>query len=138
MGHPDFASFYGKMHIFQDFGQTWGAAKTAIPTTTHPIPHLTPSEFLGKKKTWKGDEVTKTQFSRDCPDYPVRFPGNYVYVFPSQEEGQHINKFDTPTNSRDNPKKLFMFIGFLLPDLPSESLSRTPPPLRRRPFPGFY
>ena len=35
-------------------------------------------------------------------------------LFP-KEKGKHINNL-TPTHFRDNPAKLFMFIGFLAPD----------------------
>ena len=41
---PVFASFCGQSSIFCGFGQNRGTPKTAVPTTTHPIPHLTPSD----------------------------------------------------------------------------------------------
>ena len=43
-GRPDFAYVCGKCRILQDFGQNRGPPEAAVPTTTHPIPHLTPSE----------------------------------------------------------------------------------------------
>ena len=52
MERPDFASFCGKCFVFQGLGQNRGAPKTAVPTTTHPIPqwHLTPSECWGEPR----------------------------------------------------------------------------------------
>ena len=54
--------------------------------------------------------------SRDCPGLFLRFPGNFIYVFPffPKEKGKHINNL-TPTHFRDNPAKLFMFIVFFCP-----------------------
>ena len=46
-GAPILAQNPGKYSIFPQKMQNRGAPKTAIPTTTHPIPHLTPSYFLG-------------------------------------------------------------------------------------------
>ena len=37
--------FEEKCFIFQGFGQKSGRPKTAVPATTYPIPHLTPSDF---------------------------------------------------------------------------------------------
>ena len=45
-GRPDFASFCGKNALFSRvLAKNRGAPKTAVPTTTHPIPQLTPSEI---------------------------------------------------------------------------------------------
>ena len=43
LGAPRFCIFLWKNVLF---GQKSGQPKTAVPTTTHPIPHLTPSEKL--------------------------------------------------------------------------------------------
>ena len=57
---------------------------------------------------------------RDCPGTLPAFPEISwefclcVSLFP-QEKGKHINNL-TPTHFRDNPAKLFMFIGFFSPD----------------------
>ena len=45
-GAPILHLFVEKCFIFQGFGQNRGAPKTAVPTTTHPIPQLTPSDSL--------------------------------------------------------------------------------------------
>ena len=44
-GAPRFCIFLWKNEVFSKFlAQNWGATKKAVPTTTHPIFHLTPSE----------------------------------------------------------------------------------------------
>ena len=46
LGRIDFAYFCGKTPYCPGFCQNRGAPKTAVPATTHPIPHLTPSEQM--------------------------------------------------------------------------------------------
>ena len=49
-GAPILHYFVEKCYIFQDFSQKIGAPpKTAVPTTTHPIPHLTPSDIKANR-----------------------------------------------------------------------------------------
>ena len=46
-GAPRLCIFLWKNAVFSRvLAKNWGAPKTAIPTTTHPIPHLTPSDKL--------------------------------------------------------------------------------------------
>ena len=46
-GAPRFCIFLWKNAVFSRvLARNRGAPKTAVPTTTHPIPHLTPSEFF--------------------------------------------------------------------------------------------
>ena len=57
--------------------------------------------------------------SRDYPGTVPACSGDFLGIlfmcFPFfQEKGKHINKM-TPTHFRDNPAKLFMFIGFSAP-----------------------
>ena len=57
------------------------------------------------------------EYSGTVPAFSSDFLRFSVYAFPSfPKKRQHINKFD-PACSRDNPEKLFMFIGFFLPEL---------------------
>ena len=44
-GAPILHLFVEKCYIFQGFGQKSAAPKTAVPTTTYPNPHLTPSDY---------------------------------------------------------------------------------------------
>ena len=43
-GAPIFGQNPGQHSFLPQKMQNQGAPKTAVPTTTHPIPHLTPSE----------------------------------------------------------------------------------------------
>ena len=49
LGAPRFSIFLWKNAVFSRvLAENRGAPKTAVPTTTHPIPHLTPAS-LGEK-----------------------------------------------------------------------------------------
>ena len=74
-----------------------------------------------------GKKPINKNFTGLSRDYPGTVPGLSwpfpeiswefclcVSLFP-QEKGKHINNL-TPTHFRDNPAKLFMFIGFFSPD----------------------
>ena len=45
-GAPVLHLFEEKTLYFPGCGQNRGAPQTAVPTTTHPIPHLKPSELV--------------------------------------------------------------------------------------------
>ena len=52
--------------------------------------------------------------SRDRPGLLLRFPGNFVYVFPCFPDFKTTHKQIWPlTHSWDNPQKYFVFIVFL-------------------------
>ena len=79
--------------------------------------------WLGAKKhTKKKKHVNKC--SRDCPGF---FWGGCLCVFslPHKDWPQkHINRFFAPTQSRENPANLFMFMRFSFPWGKSWSLGR--------------
>ena len=58
---------------------------------------------------------TKNTYKQSFHGIVAGFPGNFVYVFFSPK-GHHprrrMNKILTPTQSRDNPRALFMFLRF--------------------------
>ena len=71
------------------------------------------------KQNFHGIAGTVPGLSRPFPEISWEFclcVSLFLFMcFPfSQEKGKHINNL-TPTHFRDNPAKLFMFIGFFLP-----------------------
>ena len=60
-GAPILHLFVQKCCIFEGLGQNRGAPKTAVPTTTHPILHLTPSDFIPTEHSVKRKEKNAQQ-----------------------------------------------------------------------------
>ena len=74
---------------------------------------LKPLFFWGTKK-----HIKKKTRKQDFHGIVPGFWGDSVYVFSPPKEmtrKKHINKFLAPTQSRDNPANLFMFVCFLFP-----------------------
>ena len=67
LGHPDFASFVENAFFSRVLVKNRGAPKTAVPTTTHPIPHLTPSEKqAGVKRACPNKVMAHIWFMHDA------------------------------------------------------------------------
>ena len=49
-GAPMLHLFVENAVFFRVLAKHWGTPKTAVPTTTHPIPHLTPSDHVESQK----------------------------------------------------------------------------------------
>ena len=127
MGRPDFQSRGPQIPIFKGFGDLWMEKRCAPKTPNSTTTDLTPTLRARKnQQTRKHKNKILTGLSRD---YPGTVPG-ISRPFPeiswefclcvslsSPEKGIHINNL-TPTHFRDNPAKLFMFIGFFFfPDI---------------------
>ena len=73
---------------------------------------------LGAKDKWRKKHIN-TIFTGMCRD----FGGDFVYVFFSPKRNdppKHANKYLTPSQSRDSPRNLFMFMCSSFPDYPFE------------------
>ena len=62
-GGPIFGQNPLKYSIFPQKDANRGTPKTAIPTTTHPIPHVKPSDFVWahSKRSWRWARRTLRQ-----------------------------------------------------------------------------